>query len=106
MPTPIEDYRAHAEFHARKSPAGIGAAVIHSGFEDSEHVWDCIVTDGREWHFVRVLGRDLGPRPSLSAEEVEAGIERFATTLPAQGRIRYLLDTNPLHIDRDGNVSD
>jgi hypothetical protein len=37
---------------------------------------------------------------------VEQGIERFAATLPAPDRIRHLLNANPLHIDRDGNVRD
>jgi hypothetical protein len=106
MESPIDDYRAHAEFRARESAAGIGAAVTRSGFSDGGHVWDCIVTDGREWHFVRVLGSDLGPYPDLSAEDVEEGIERLAATLPAEHRITYVIDLNPLHIDRDGNVSD
>ena len=86
---PAKDYRAHAEFHARESPTGIGAAVVHSTFEDGAHVWDCIVTDGNEWHYVRVLGPDLGPFPNISAEDVEHGIERFAATLPARDRIRH-----------------
>jgi hypothetical protein len=33
-------------------------------------------------------------------------IQRFAATLPAQDRIRHLLNANPLHVDREGNVSD
>jgi hypothetical protein len=104
--SPIEEYRAHAEFHARESPVGIGAAVTDSRFEDGQHIWDCIVTDGREWHYIRVRGVDLGPYPNLSSEDVEHGIERFAATLPAPDRIRHLLNANPLHIDRDGNVRD
>jgi hypothetical protein len=103
---PAKDYRAHAEFHARESPTGIGAAVVHSTFEDGAHVWDCIVTDGNEWHYVRVLGPDLGPFPNISAEDVEHGIERFAATLPARDRIRHVLNANPMHIDSHGMVSD
>jgi hypothetical protein len=101
-----ELYRAHAEFHARESPSGVGAAVITSRFKGGEHVWECIVSDGDEWHYVRVLGPDLGPFPNLSSEDVEHAIERFAATLPAPDRIRHLLNANPLHIDRDGNVAD
>jgi hypothetical protein len=104
--SPIEEYRAHAEFHARESPIGFGAAVTNSTFEDGRHIWDCIVTDGREWHYVRVLGVDVGPYPNLSSEDVERAIERFAVTLPAQDRIRHILNANPLHIDRVGNVRD
>lgn len=103
---PAKDFRAHAEFHARESPSGIGAAVIHSTSENGEHVWECIVTDGHEWHYVRVVGIGLGPFPNLSAEDVEWGIERFAATLPARDRIRHLLNANPLHIRADGTVSD
>jgi hypothetical protein len=85
-PTPFDDYRVHAECHARESETGIGAAVIRSALEDGQRVWDCIVSDGSEWHYVRVLGVDLGPYPSLSAEDVEQSIERFAGTLPEQYR--------------------
>jgi hypothetical protein len=102
----IDDLRAHAEFHARESPAGIGVAVIRSSFEDGEHVWECIVSDGGEWHYIRVVSRDLGPFPNISTEDVEQAVERFAATLPAQNRLRHVLNANPLHLDRDGNVSD
>jgi hypothetical protein len=104
--TPAKDFRAHAEFHARDSPSGLGAAVIRSTSENGKHVWECIVTDGYEWHYVRVVGIGLGPFPNLSAEDVEWGIERFAATLPARDRIRHLLNANPLHIRADGTVSD
>jgi hypothetical protein len=104
--TPVKDFRAHAEFHARESQSGIGAAVIHSASGNGEHVWECIVTDGHEWHYVRIVGIGLGPFPSISTEDVEQGIERFAATLPARDRIRHLLNANPLHIDIDGTVSD
>ena len=70
---PAKDFRAHAEFHARESPSGIGAAVIHSTSENGEHVWECIVSDGRERHYVRVVGVDLPPFPSISTEQVEQG---------------------------------
>jgi hypothetical protein len=102
----VEAYLEHAQFRARESPSGIGAAVVRSAFDDEGHVWECVVSDGREWHYIRVVGRNLGPFPNLSAEDIEQGIERFAATLPAQDRIRHLLNANPLHIDADGTVSD
>jgi hypothetical protein len=103
---PIEYYRRHAEFRARSNPSGIGAAVISSTFEGGEHVWECIVSDGHERHYVRVLSPDLGPFHNLSPEDVEQAIERFAATLPASNRIRHLLNANPLHLTRDGTVRD
>jgi hypothetical protein len=102
--SPAEDYRARAEERVGRSPGGIGAAATYSGFRDGAHVWECIVTDGREWHYVLVAGSDLGPYPDLSPEDVEQGIERFAATLPSEYRIRQLLNANPLHIDPHGVV--
>ena len=99
-------YRAHAAFRARRSGTGIGAALVRSTATDREHVWECIVTDGREWHYVRVLGSGFGRFPDIPVEAIESGIERFAGTLPAQSRIYNLLNASPLHIDPDRNVSD
>jgi hypothetical protein len=104
--TPVQEYLAHARFRARESTAGIGAAVTSSEIEGCERAWVCVVTDGRDWRYIHVLGTDVGPFPNISAEAVERGIERFAATLPAQDRLRHLLNANPLHIDRDANVSD
>jgi hypothetical protein len=104
-PTPAE-YLERAQLRAGESGTGIGAAVVRSTFEHDAHVWDAIVTDGRERHYVRILGEDLGAYPPLSPEDVELGVERFAATLPAQHRLRFLLDANPLHIDRAGQVTD
>jgi hypothetical protein len=104
--TSAEQHRAHAGFRARRSGTGIGAALVRSTSTESEHVWDCIVTDGREWHYIHVLGSGLGLFPDISVEAIESGIERFAGTLPAQNRIYHLLNANPLHIDRNRNVSD
>ena len=101
-----ERYRAHAAFRAHRNGTGIGAALIRSTSNDTEHAWECIVTDGREWHYIRVLGSGLGPFPNISDEAVESGIERFAGTLPAQNRIYNLLNASPLHIDRNRSVSD
>ena len=104
--SPTRDFKEHAEFHARESPTGIGAAVVRTFLEGGQRVWECVVTDAREWHYVRVVGVDLPPFPNISSERIEEGIERFAATLPAVQRLRHLLNANPLHIDADGTVSD
>jgi hypothetical protein len=101
-----DESRRHAEFRAGASPSGIGAAAAYSGLRGSEHVWECIVTDTHEWHYVRVVGSEIGAYPDLSPEDVEQGIERFAATLSSSDRIHQLLNANPLHIDRQGNVGD
>jgi hypothetical protein len=104
---PSEDeLRAHATFRAQRSASGVGAAVARSGFGDGAHFWDCLVTDGQDWQFIRVRGVDLSPTPDLGTEDVEQGIERFATTLPESDRLQALLNANPLHVDRSGTVSD
>ena len=104
--TPVDEALAHAEFHAREGVSGIGSAVVRSGHEAGGHFWDCVVTDGRQWHYIRVIGPDLGPFAALSNEDIEAGIDRFAATLPPADRMRALLNANPLHVDRDGQISD
>ncbi len=104
--TPVAESLAHAEFHARVGVSGLGSTVVRSGYEAGGPFWDCVVTDGREWHYIRVLGPDLGPFPPLSTEDIESGIDRFAATLPSAVRLRALLNANPLHIDRNGEISD
>ena len=79
---------------------------MRSSFEHGERVWDVIVRDADEWHYVRVLGFDLGPFSNISTEDIEQGVERFAATLPAERRLRQLLNASPLHIGRDGKVRD
>ncbi len=102
----VDEYLAHARFHARESPAGIGAAVIESTVRDGQRTWDCVVTDGQEWHYVRVLGSDVGPFPNLSPEDVENGIARFAARWAAPQRLQRVVNANPLHMDRNANVTD
>jgi hypothetical protein len=104
--SPVEEFLNHAEFHAERSRSGIGAAVTRSTFENGERIWDCVVTDGREWHYIRVLGDEVGPFPDISSEDIEAAIDRFAARLPAPYRVRHLLNANPLHLNRDGEVHD
>jgi hypothetical protein len=104
--SPVDEYLAHAKFHARLSASGLGAATARSGYEDGERFWDCVVVDGREWCYIRVLGRDLGPFESVPTEDIEAAIDRFAATLPPKYRLRALLNTNPLHVSRSGEVHD
>lgn len=107
MPAAVNlSYRAHASFRARRSGTGIGAALVRSTVNEREHVWDCIVTDGREWHYIRVCGSGLGRFPDISVEDIESGVERFASAPPVQNRIYNLLNANPLHIDPNRNVGD
>jgi hypothetical protein len=100
-----EDLRAEAAFAARRSSGGIGAAVARSGYRDGEHFWECIVSDGEQWHFIQVLGVDLGPSEDLPIEDIEHGIERYAATLPDSNRLDAVLSANPLHVDESGTVS-
>jgi hypothetical protein len=100
------DTLSHAEFHLREDGTGVGAAVVRSSLKHGERAWDVIVRDADEWHYIRVLGSNLGPFPNISTENIEQGIERFAVTLPAQQRLRQLLNASPLHISRDGKVDD
>jgi hypothetical protein len=103
---PSEDeLREQAASAARESPSGIGAAVARSGYSQAGHVWECIVTDGAEWHFIEVIGVDLSPSPDLATTDIEQGIERFAATLPEPSRLHTLLGANPLHVDRSGTVT-
>jgi hypothetical protein len=106
MTTPAEDSREHAEFHAHEDAVGVGASLARSGFEDGERVWDCIVTDGREWHHIRIQGVGLTPFPPFSGEDIEAAVERFALGFPAPYRLRGLLNANPLHLDANGEIHD
>jgi hypothetical protein len=101
-----EDLRAHAAFQARRDASGIGAAVVRSVRSHDEHFWECMVSDGEQWHFIRVFGVDLGPSTLIAPEDIEHGIQRFAATLPDSNRLSALLNANPLHVDRTGTVSD
>ncbi len=103
--TSEDDLRAHAAFRAGKSESGIGAAVARSEQVANQHVWECIVSDGEEWHFIRVLGVDIGPFPDLVSEDIEGGIEQFAAALPPANRLGALLNSNPLHVSQSGTVS-
>jgi hypothetical protein len=104
--TATENSRDHAGFHLREDGAGVGVAVARAMFKHGERVWDCVVRDAREWHYIRVIGIDVGPFSSISTEDIEQGIERFAATFPRANRLSSLVNANPLHIDRDGTVHD
>jgi hypothetical protein len=96
----------HLAFRARCSGSGLGAAVVIAMDRAGQRSWDCIAGDLDEWHYIRVIGVDLGPFAGLPPEDVEDGIERFGATLPADDRLHQLIDFSPLHIDRHGTVGD
>jgi hypothetical protein len=102
----IEEVREHAEFNAREGTSEIGAGVVRTEYRDGAHVWECIVTDGQQWHYIEVIGSGLDAFPDLSTEDIEQGIDRFAATLPAEDRLYALLEANPLHVDRTGQITD
>jgi hypothetical protein len=96
----------HLAFRARCSDSGIGAAVVITKYEVGHRSWDCIAGDADEWHYLRVIGVNLGPFAGLPPEDIEDGIERFGATLPAVDRLHQLINFSPLHIDRHGTVGD
>ncbi|HUA46213.1 MAG TPA: hypothetical protein VMA77_13370 [Solirubrobacteraceae bacterium] len=100
----LEDVREHAAFHAGHSTSGIGASVVRAEYRDGHYVWECMVTDGAEWHYIEVIGDE--ERPDLASEDIEQGIDRFAASLPSDNRLWELLNANPLHVDRSGQVRD
>jgi hypothetical protein len=93
-------------FRARCSGAGIGAAVVIAKCEAEHRIWDCIAGDSDEWHYLSVIGVDLGPFAAVPPEDIEDGIERFAATLPAEDRLHQLINFSPLHVDRHRTVGD
>jgi hypothetical protein len=96
----------HLAFRARWSESGLGAAVVITNYEAGRRSWDCIAGDLDEWHYVLVIGLDLGPFVGLPPEDIEDGIEQFGATLPAGDRLHQLINFSPLHIDRHGTVGD
>jgi len=100
------DVREHAEYNARLSTSGIGAAVVRDEYRDGHRVWECVVTDREEWHYIEVIGTDLTGFEELDPEDIEQGIDQFATTLRSDYRMQALLNANPLHINRSGQVTD
>lgn len=77
---PTADSASRAEFHVREDGSGVGAVVVDSSLEHGERMWDVIVRQADECHYVRVLGSALAPFPTISTENIERGIERFAAT--------------------------
>ena len=101
MPATVNfSYRARAAFRARRSGTGIGAALVRSTANEREHVWDCIVADGRECTTSVSPARILVP--DVSVAYIECGTERFAGTLTAQNRIYNLLNADPFHVHATG----
>jgi len=101
-----EEAREHAEFNLGEGASGIGAAVVRDEYRDGHRVWECMVTDGQEWHYIEVIGTGLGGFEELGTELIEQGVDRFAATLPSSNRLYELQNANPLHIDRSGQVTD
>lgn len=101
-----EEHLDHLAFRARCNDTGIGAAVVTAKYQTGHRRWDCIVGDGDKWHYVQVIGVDLGPFAGLPPEDIEDGIERFAASLPAEDRLHQLINFSPLHIDRQGTLGD
>jgi hypothetical protein len=103
---PVEYYVTEAKSRASRSASGIGAAVVSAEFDDRGHVRECIVTDGREWHYVEVIGTDASLSADVPPEAVEAAVERFAETLPEGYRLGGVVNANPLHLTGAGEVVD
>jgi hypothetical protein len=101
-----DEVREHAEFNAGEGASGIGAAIVRAEYRNGQHVWECVVTDAREWHYIEVIGTDIGGFEELESDDIEQGIDRFAATLSPDYRLQALMNANPLHIDRSGRVSD
>ena len=101
-----EEHLDHLAFRARCSDTGLGAAVVLAKYEAGHRSWDCIAGGREEWHYIRVIGVDLGLFAGLPPEDIEDGIERFGATLPAGDRLPQLINFSPLHIDRHGTVGD
>jgi hypothetical protein len=105
---PHDEPREHATVRARLSPSGIGAAVVESTVDAHrrEHRWSCVVTDGREHRYIRVIAPGLGPFERLAPVVVEEALERFADRHPSHDRLRGLVNASPVHLDRDGQAYD
>jgi hypothetical protein len=95
-----------AKSRASRSGSGIGASVVSAAFDDRGHVRECIVTDGREWHYVEVIGADASLSADVPPEVIETAVERFAETLPEDYRLGGVVNANPLHLTRAGEVVD
>ena len=102
----VKDHLDHLAFRARGSDTGIGVAVVTAKSTAGHRSWDCIAGDLDEWHYLQVIGVDLGPFAGLPPEVIEDGIERFGASLPANDRLHQLINFSPLHIDRHGTVDD
>lgn len=105
MSEALGDAHAHAAFQARGNASGIGVSVTRAYHEGADRAWECLVSDGHKWHYIRLIGDKVGQYPNISPVDVEEGISQFAESLPKVGRLRHLLNMNPLHISRHGIVN-
>ena len=71
---PTADFVSHAEFHVREDGTGVGAVVVGSSLEHGEQMWELVVREADECHYVRVLGSALAPVSHYLDREHRAGI--------------------------------
>jgi hypothetical protein len=102
----LADARAHAEFQARRNCCGIGASVTRVSQDGEDRTWQCVISDGHNWHYIRLIGEGRGRFPNFSPVAVEESIYRFAESLPESGRLWHLLNANPLRMSPHGIVRD
>jgi hypothetical protein len=102
---PVEYYVESAKSRAAESGIGVGVAVVRSGYKDGHHLWECIVSDGNEWHYLDVVGEGLGQFEEFSPERIERGVEQFAAAEPAENRLQAVRNANPLHINEAAQVT-
>jgi hypothetical protein len=104
----MNEHREHAAFRARHSVSRIGAAVVEFavGSHGCQDRWSCVVSDGDAYRYVDVCSDEFGPWERLPPPVVEEAIERFAASLPNAYRLYHLVNTNPIHLSRDGVAQD
>jgi hypothetical protein len=100
-----EYYLTAAKARAAQSPSGIGAAVVRSEPGARGHTWQCVVTDGNEWHYVEVMGPEAGFSADIPDEDIETTVERFAEGLPEDYRLGGVVNASPLQFTPDGGAT-
>jgi hypothetical protein len=103
---PVNYYVEAAKARASENGIGVGVAVVESEYKDGGRVWECVAADGNEWHYLQVIGTDLGSFEDLEPEVIERGVERLAAGEPEDYRLGAVLNASPLHINKQGVVTD